>query len=590
MSLAPSFGLYNATIRNHPVTMQKFLALAISTLALSACATATIDPSDTLSASPVTVRVIGTNDFHGNLEPLRRPFNERHADGTSDPVSVGGLAAYAATIGLLRQQNEYSLVISAGDMIGASPLISSLFLDEPTITAMNELGLDFAAVGNHEFDRGWRELQRIQTGGCNKLSMREPCQVEPFKGASFTILSANVIHKDGGEPLFPASAIRVFGTGDGAVSVGVIGLTLEATPTLVTPSGVDGLGFIDEAQAINAEVEQLEEAGADAIVVAIHQGLYSDLPYDQPGCDGINGPLLEILARLDKRVDLVVSGHTHQFYVCDYSTIDPERNFLITSAGYGGAFVTDIALTIDPRIGDVTAKQARNVLVRSDGSASGGIDTDAASYVATYAAATKSLAERPVGRISGDGRDPGPATEETSLGNAIADAQLAATREAGAQIAFMNNSGIRTALSKAEDGTVTFADIYAVQPFSNTLITRSYSGAQLLALLEQEFDDEGFVQTFSPSEGFVMSYDMRRPIGQRVVSVTLHGKPIDPSASYRVTMNSFLASGGDSFTVFTQGSDSTTGPIDLDAFEAWLAEEEVRTLPSIGRVTRIDSE
>lgn len=570
--------------------MQGSLPLALSALALSACATIPTESPDPVPAQSITLRVIGMNDFHGNLEPLRRPFNLRNADRTSQQVQIGGLAALSATVAMLRQQDEYSLAISAGDMIGASPLISSLFLDEPTVTAMSNLGLDFAAVGNHEFDRGSLELLRMKQGGCAKLTQRDPCAVEPFKGASFTILSANVADKETGEPLFPASAIRNFGAGKNAISVGVIGLTLEETPTLVTPSGVDGLDFTDEANAINAEVEQLENAGTDAIVVAIHQGLYSDLPYDQPGCDGINGPLLEILARLDKRVDLVVSGHTHQFYICDYSNIDPERNFLVTSAGYGGAFVTDISLTINPQTGDVTAKRARNVLVRSDGSASGWLDADAANYVATYAAATKAIAERPVGRISGDGRDPGPATEETSLGNAIADAQLAATRGAGAQVAFMNNSGIRAAIIPAEDGTVTFADIYAVQPFGNTLITRSYSGAQLLALLEQEFDDEGFVQTFSPSEGFVMRYDMRRPLGQRVVSVTLNGQPIGPSATYRVTMNSFLASGGDNFTIFTQGTDSTTGPIDLDAFEAWLNGAEVRALPPTGRVTRIDPE
>ncbi len=571
--------------------MKQFAALAFAALTLSACAAVpTIEPPPPPPAQPVKVRVIGINDFHGNLEPLVRPFTVKEADGSSQAIKVGGLAAFAATVETLRQQNEYNLVISAGDLIGASPLISSLFLDEPTVTAMGQIGLDFSAVGNHEFDRGWRELKRMQDGGCERFAMREPCQIEQFKGADFQILSANVAFAETGEHLFPSEGIKRFGEGAGAISIGVIGLTLEETPSLVTPSGVNDLVFSDEAESINDRVGRLADQGVDAIVIAIHQGLYSSRPYDNPGCDGITGPLLDILAKLDPRVDLVISGHTHQFYVCDYSTIDPTRRFLVTSAGYGGNFVTDVALTVDPQQHDVTASTARNVLVRADGLGPGGLDADAAAYVATYAGAAEAVAQRPVGKISGDGRYRRTVTEETPLGNAIADAQLAATREAGAQIAFMNNSGIRTAIIPTADGTVTFGDIYTVQPFGNTLVTKSFTGTQLMALLEQQFDDDGFVQTFSPSEGFSLSYDMRRPIGQRVVSATLDGKPIDPVATYRVTMNSFLAAGGDSYTMFTQGTDSVIGPVDLDAFEAWIAGKDVRELPPTGRVTQIDAE
>lgn len=554
--------------------------------ALSACAS--LPPAETAPVAapqPVTLRIIGTNDFHGNLEPLRRAANITHGDGSVEEVRVGGLAAYAAAIKHLRAQDEFSLVIGAGDMIGASPLVSSLFLDEPTVTGLSAMGLDFTAVGNHEFDRGWRELRRMKDGGCEKFTTRQPCAVEPFAGANYQILSASTYFEESAEPLFPASAIKRFDQGGHGFSVGVIGLTLEETPTLVTPSGVSGLIFTDEAETINAEVARLAEQGVETIVVAIHQGLYSDLPYDAPGCDGINGPLLDILAQIDPRVDLVISGHTHQVYVCDYSSIDPTRHVLVTSAGYGGAYVTDIALTIDPANDEVIASTARNVLVRADGSVSGQLDDAASTHVSRYVAASQAAAERPVGRISGDAHDPGPATEETSLGNAIADAQLFATRDAGAQIAFMNNSGIRTAIEADADGTVTFADIYAVQPFGNTLITRTYSGAQLLALLEQQFDDDGFVQTFSASEGFVLSYDLERPVGQRVVSVTLNGQPIDPAASYRITMNSFLAAGGDSFTIFEDGTDSVIGPVDLEAMEAWLAAEDIRVLPPLGRIT-----
>jgi 5'-nucleotidase len=579
----------------------KFPTAVLASLALSACATI---PEDSVqpASGPVTIKVIGLNDFHGNLQPLRRPLRLTDSNGEELSVPVAGAAYLASAVAKARANGEHSLVISAGDLIGASPLISSYFLDEPAIGVMNRIGLDFNAVGNHEFDRGWRELLRVQDGGCEQFTMRAPCQVEtPYPGADFGFLAANVMQEDG-STLFPAHAIRSFGEGARKVDVGIIGLTLKETPTLVTPSGVDGLTFADEAMTINRAVEELEEQGAEAIIVAIHQGLYTDVGHNDKSCGGVSGPLIDILKSVDPSVDLVISGHTHVAYVCDFAQIDPERDFLVTSAGYGGSLLTDIDLEIDPGTGDARIIRADNVVVQSAGSDRDGAplalsmqfpilepENTVAAYVELYAEASQKAAGRPVGRITGDGRDPGPATEETSLGNAIADAQLFATREAGAQIAFMNNSGIRTAIVPAEDGTITFGDIYAVQPFNNTLVTRTFTGVQLFALLEQQFDDEGFVQTLSASQGFALSYDMQRPVGQRVVSATLDGAPIDPMASYRVTMNSFLASGGDSFTVFEQGTDSVVGAIDLDAFELWLQQEEVRQLPPIGRITDLTS-
>lgn len=560
-------------------------------LALGACTTV----HDAPPTEPVTVKIVGLNDFHGNIEPLGRSIKLTGEDGAEHEVRAGGAAYLASAVARHRQGGEHSLVIAAGDLIGASPLVSSLFLDEPTIGAMNRLGLDFNAVGNHEFDRGWRELKRMQQGGCTKHGLREPCAVEPdFGGADFAFLAANVV-TESGETLFPGHALRRFGSGERAVSVGVIGLTLEDTPTLVTPSGVAGLTFGDEAEAINALVPALERDGADAIVVAIHQGLAPEPGTPFSGCGAIAGPLREVLERLDPRVDLVISGHTHRSYVCDFATVDPARGFTVTSAGYGGSMLTDIALTIDPAMNDVVAVEASNVVVQNAPAGAGAAadpafaafepDAAIAAYVARYAAAAHEAESRPVGRISGPAPDPGPATEETALGNLIADAQLFATRDAGAQIALMNNSGVRAAILPAEDGTVTFGDIYAAQPFGNVLVIKTFTGAQLLALLEQQFDDEGFVQTFSVSEGFALRYDMSRPAGSRVVSATLGGAPIDPAASYRVTMNSFLAAGGDSFTVFAQGTDAVTGPIDLDAMEAYLRAVEMRELPATGRVT-----
>ncbi|MBM0169555.1 bifunctional metallophosphatase/5'-nucleotidase [Altererythrobacter sp. C41] len=563
-------------------------------IALGACVSVPEVP-DT-PAGPVTVKIVGLNDFHGNLEPLSRPIGLTDDAGAQHAVRAGGAAYLASAVAKYRTGGDYSLVIAAGDLIGGSPLVSSLFLDEPAIGAMNRIGLDFNAVGNHEFDRGWRELKRMQDGGCDKHGLRNPCAVErDFGGADFSFLAANVL-TEGGTTLFPGYAIRRFGAGAREIAVGVIGLTLEETPTLVTPSGVAGLTFGDEAEAINALVPEIERQGADAIVVAIHQGLQPEPGTPLSGCGAIAGPLRAILERLDPRVDLVISGHTHRTYVCDFATVDPARAFTVSSAGYGGTLLTDIALTIDPAVGEVTDVTARNVVVQNGGIE--GItpdpsfdvfqpDPELVAYVARYAQAAQAAEMRPVGRISGPAPDPGPATEETALGNLIADAQLFATRDAGAQIALMNNSGVRAPIVPDADGTVTFGDIYAAQPFGNALVTKSYTGAQLLALLEQQFDEDGFVQTFSVSEGFAFSYDMGRPAGRRVVSATLEGEPIDPAATYRVTMNSFLAAGGDTFTVFADGADAVTGPTDLDAMEEYLSAAEMRHLPAVGRVTAL---
>ncbi|MGC1269324.1 MAG: bifunctional metallophosphatase/5'-nucleotidase, partial [Croceibacterium sp.] len=572
--------------------------------ALGACATVPADRAPAPDISPVTVGLIAINDFHGNLEPPKQSVEATAPDGSKLRVPVGGAAYLASAIDTLRGKYANNLVVSAGDLIGASPITSSLFLDEPTIGVMNRIGLDFNAVGNHEFDRGWAELLRMQNGGCEKLTMRQPCRVEPqFRGAKFRFLAANVATEKG-DTLFPASAMRSFGSGAGAVQVGLIGLTLQDTPNLASPSGVAGLTFGDEADAINREVAKLKAQGADAIAVLIHQGLYTTVPYNDHGCGGVSGGLLPILARLDPRVDLVISGHTHWAYVCDYGQIDTTRPFLVTSGGVYGELVTDISLQIDPASGKVLSRRADNVLVQSEAytATRGDVPTsdlfprfaarpDIAAYVGTYAAAVKAEANRVIGYLDGGAAfKPVKATNETALGNLIADMQLAATAapdRGAAQIELMNNSGIRADLAPAADGAVTFGAIYAVQPFANTLVTRSYTGMQLKALLEQQFDTAGFDQAFSPSAGFTYAFDLSRPLGARVFDVMLNGQPITDSATYRVTMNSFLANGGDNFTVFRDGTNTVNGAVDLDAAEEWFRSSPRQMLPATGRIRNL---
>jgi len=575
--------------------ISRILISAAAALTLSACATIPeIAPAS--SPEPVTVRIIGINDFHGNLEPLRSASKLTMPDGSEEYVPVGGAAYLATAINQRRAKSEHSLVISAGDLISASPLVSSLFLDEPTIGAMNRIGLTFNAVGNHEFDRGAQELLRMQDGGCEKYTLRDPCRVEQFTGAEFGFLAANVTKEDGAT-LFPPFGIQRFGSGPGEVAIGVIGLTLEDTPGIVTPSGIAGLTFSDEADAINALIPQLKAQGVDAVVVAIHQGLNNDGGYNDQTCGALSGSLMEILDRLDPQVDLVISGHTHQAYICDYSQVDPRHSMLVTSAGSAGAMLTDITLTIDPALGKVIARGADNVPVQSPRFDDAGAqlpanaafplvsaDAEIAAYVARYAAAAKSESSRPVGKISASAERRGG---DSPLGSLIADAQLEGTRSAGAQIAMMNSGGIRASLVAVPDGSITYGDIYSVQPFGNTLVTKSFAGAQVLALLEQQFAADGRISLLSVSNGFAVQYDPTRPLGEKIVAAMLDGQPIDPAATYRVTMNSFLASGGDGFSIFDEGTDAIIGPVDLDAMEEYLRAVPARDLPEAGRIIEI---
>ncbi len=563
------------------------LARLVLPLALAGCATIPPGP-----ASPVTVGIAAINDFHGALEPPRQTVIAPDGKGGTGAVPAGGAAWLASALDAIRAKYPLHLTVAAGDLISASPLASSLYLDEPAVGVMNRIGLDFSAVGNHEFDRGRAEILRMQNGGCAKFTSRQPCALEPFGGARYRYLAASTLTEDG-HTLFPATGLKSFGSGRGKVTVGLIGLTLKGTAEIVSPDGIKGLTFADEAATINALVPGLKAAGADAVIVLIHQGGAQDPDTDPNGCAGFTGDIRPILDALDPRVDVVVSGHTHKAYVCDYAALNPAHPILLTSAGNNGRMVTDIALEIDPATHRVVAKRAHNVIVQSAGytGAKGAITNtalvpqfapraDVAQYVARYIAATRDFSARPVGAISG------PASGRV-LGQLIADAQVAATKTAGAQIAFMNPGGVRTGLVPGPAGALTFDDIYAVQPFGNTLFTQTLTGAEIMTLLEQSVDDSGELSPAIPSAGFAYRYDKRRASGSRIVSVSFGGKPLDPAASYRVTTSNFLASGGDGYSVLTTHRDPVIGGLDLDALEAWVKATPPRPVPDEERATEI---
>jgi 5'-nucleotidase len=571
----------------------RLAATILAALVLSGCAARTPAPATARATGPVDVHVIAFNDFHGNLEAPNLSIDVAGADGRTVAAPAGGAAWLAAAIRAIRARAPRSITVSAGDMTGASPIASSLFLDEPTVAAMNLIGVDLNAAGNHEFDRGIAELHRLQDGGCARTGGGVPCRLDQFAGARFAYLAGNTITADG-RSAFPATAIREFRDGARVVRIGFIGLTTRTTTTLVNPAGIPGIRFADEADTANAQVAGLRAAGADAIVLLIHEGGAAEGgPND---CTALSGAIRPILDRLDTKVDLVVSGHTHRSYICDYAAYDPARPFLLTSAGRYGTLVTDAVLSIDPVAHRVVAKRARNIVVQNDGYV--GADgrriapTDAAprhapdpavgALVARYTAAAAPLASRPVGRLTAPlaKAKEGGGMAETPLGNLIADSQLAATRASGAQIALMNPFGIRTSLNPDADGRVTYADLYAVQPFGNTLMVRAYTGAQLRAVLEQQLDR----RIVLAAAGLTYGYDRSRPAGSRILNARVGGVPLDDAATYRVTLNNFLAFGGDGFTTLTAGRDIAGGPSDLDALAAYLPADRPLAPPATGRI------
>ena len=549
------------------------------------------------------MKVIAFNDFHGNLVS---PGSFR-ADAQSPLVPAGGVDALAGYVKMLEGENPNHVVVAAGDVVGASPLISALFHDEPTIEVMNKLGLDISSVGNHEFDKGSAELLRKQNGGCfpGGKNTCEGAQVGtrvPFEGAKFQYLSANVIDRETGKTLLPAYALMRFN----GVFVAFVGLTLEATPTMVVPSGVAGLRFGDEAEAINDAVHELQKQGIHSFVVLIHQGgAQTPAPIiDINACEGglAGSPIQTIVSKLDEDVGLVISGHTHQAYVCELPNA-AGRKIPVTSALCYGRLITGVDLTIDPaKGGRITSAKATNYVVdRTNPKIT--LDSAIASIVDAYGKLAGPITNRAVGKVTADITQKLNEAGESSLGDLIADSQLDATREsASAQIAFMNRGGIRTALpfkeAGVEPGTVTYGALFTIQPFSNDLVTMTLTGEQIKNLLEQQFKGcsidfpKGKTanrfdnQILQVSSGFTYAWNPAGAPCEKVdsASVKLNGATIDPKKNYRVTANGFLADGGDQMYEFTRGTERVTGEGDLEAIVEYFAKHPVVEPPSVNRI------
>jgi 5'-nucleotidase len=540
---------------------RKSLALFLSFAALLALGGASAPHA------PVVVRIAAIGDLHGHL----RPPPERVLMPDGRPVVAGGVPRLATLIQRMRAQGPHFAFVSAGDLIGASPLLSAYFDDEPVIEAMNLMGLDFNGIGNHEFDSGVGHLRRLLNGGCPEKGCRSG---QAYGGARFPVLAANVIERSTGKPLFAPYAVKDF---DG-VRVAFIGVTLRATPIILSPRAAEGLEFRDEADTVNALVPELRRQGIEAIVVLMHQGGYTRGRYNE--CVDFSGPVIGIVERLDPAVDIIVSAHTHQAYICKIG------GRLVTSAGPYGRLVTDIELRIDRGSRDVVSAAAVNRVVGPELPE----DTAQAALVARYAALAAPIT-RVVGRVAATVSRRVSADGESAMGKLIADAQLEATQEAGAVVAFMNAGGVRAPLEHAGDGTIAYADIYAVYPFDNALVTMTLSGAQIVRLLEQQLGRTG-TTVLQVSRGFGFAWDPRQPPGQRVVpgSVTLHGKPLDPGAPYRVTVNSFNWGGGDGLTVLREGREVVRGGLAREALERYVARHSPVRGPAERRARNVSEE
>lgn len=537
------------------------------------------------------LQLLAINDLHGNLEPpagSSGTINEIDAT-TGKPVATpaGGVEYLATALRQAREGHSHSLTVAAGDIIGASPLISGLFHDEPTIEAMNEIGLDVTSVGNHEFDEGSAELLRMQKGGCHPT---DGCYEEgrTFEGAEFPYLSANVTSEKTGRTLLKPYWVKNVG----GVKVGFIGVTLEGTPNIVTAAGVQGLKFGNEVDTINKYTAELKRQGVNSVVALIHEGgLPASNVYNYDcgtGGAGVSGPIVDIAKRLDPAVGAIVTGHTHNAYAC----MIPDPNGVprpVTSAASFGRLYTEIDLKLDKRTGTIVrpSSTAANHVVRRD------VDKapDMTTLIDRYRALAAPIANRAVGYISADINGRGSTAFEKPLGDVIADAQLAGLSPAdkgGAQVAFMNPGGIRADLvykstGSEGDGVVTYGEAFAVQPFTNMMQVKTLTGAQLIQVLQQQVSG---TNTAAPkilqiSKNLAYTLDLNKAGADRVVvdSIRLNGAPVDPAAKYRVAANEFLAGGGDGFPAFAAGTDKLVGASDLDLFTAYLTGNSTASTP-----------
>jgi 2',3'-cyclic-nucleotide 2'-phosphodiesterase (5'-nucleotidase family) len=573
------------------VAVAGICAAALAAPALAAPA-AGPDTSKAPGKTQLKIQILSFNDFHGNLEAPSGSSGriQTGPNPKTDLTEVGGVEYLATHLKQARVGHPNTVTVAAGDMVGASPLLSAAFHDEPTVEALNSLGLEATSVGNHEFDEGYKELQRLQNGGCIDdgagANNQNSCPDGTFTGAKFQYLAANVVEKATGKTILPPYWVKNF---NGA-KIGFIGMTLKETPSIVTASGVAGLQFNDEVKTANALVPALKAQGVNAIVVLVHQGGTppANTPYDYT-CKGggslsADSPIIPIVKNLDPAIDMVISGHTHQPYVCAI----PDANGvprLVTSASSFGRLYNDTEVTYDRRTSDIVrpteADSVNNLVTRT-------VTPDAAqtALIAKYKDLVKAIASKIIGTISADIVKTPNAAGESPLGDLIADAQLADTSVVtGGQtpvVAFMNPGGIRVDLTYANSkygeapGAVTYEEAFNVQPFNNYLVSMNLTGQQIYDVLNQQRTGNNAgtaAKMLQVNKGFTYTWSTAT---QKVVdgTVAINGTPVDKAASYRIVTNNFLSDGGDNFPAFKDGTAKYFGGLDIDAFASYLSKPE----------------
>lgn len=531
-------------------------------------------------APGIEINLVALNDFHGNLEPSKFTFTP---PGAKDPVTMqaGGVGAMSGALAAWRREDPKLVFVAAGDLVGASPALSSMWADEPSIDALNMLGLTASSLGNHEFDPGTVELLRQQNGGCVSPRPDKACQLAPtFGGAKYQYLGANVLVTKTGQNLVPGTSIvDVKG-----VKVGLIGAVLQDTASVTTATAIAGLTFQDEADAINRTMPALRAAGATVFVVLIHEGGHTKEPFHQIDCSQLKGPIVGIVGKLDPAIRVIVSGHSHTGYQCK---VDGR---LVTQADMGGHLLTRIKLNVDPATKQLLDVTVKNEVINPDAYPA---EPKMTAFLANVRARSSAVLGKPVATLGVPTIVRKSAKSgESPLGDLITDAIVAATQAQGVQVGFMNNGGIRKDLESGPGMVATFGNVQAVLPFGNTLVAMDLTGAQLKALLEQQWtkpDSDGG-SVLQVSSNLTYRWDSTRPPGQRIVagSVKINGVPVEDSKSYRVVANNFLAEGGDTFTIFGKGTRRIdTGIRDLDAMLAYLARHDKAGVPAAARIERV---
>ncbi|MEW9554529.1 bifunctional UDP-sugar hydrolase/5'-nucleotidase [Nonomuraea sp. NPDC050783] len=597
------------------MTSRSFLRLALAgAVATGAVALAALPATASANGKAprtVPVRLLALNDFHGNLEPPTGSSG-RMVDESGNTVEAGGAAYIATHLKALTDRN--TIAVAQGDLIGASPLISAAYHDEPSVEFLDKLGLKVAAVGNHEFDEGYAELRRIMDGGCHPVDGCSPAG--QWKGAGFDYVGANVLFKnpnertdalaslgakqaqakklmaDWGVPALPPVSVKWMN----GVPIGFIGLVTQTTPNIVTAEGIKNLKFIDEVKAANVASKILKLVGVKAQVVLVHEGDQVTAGQSPDACSAVPGAGNRIATQVDPEVDLVLSGHSHQAYICTVK--DPAGNDrLFSQGGSFGRVITQVDLKVDLKSLDIDRASVvadNHVVTRTVTP-----DPEISAFVQTWKDRVAPVANKPVGTITADITNTATPSGESPLGDLIADAQLAATRTGGnAQIALMNPGGVRASLSYASspagegDGVVTYGEAFTVQPFNNLMQVVTLTGAQLKTVLEQQFtggpNNQAFTKILQPSANFTYTYSRGAAWGSKVSDMKIDGVPVTDTQTIRVAANNFLVGGGDAFTAFTGGTDLWSGPLDIDAFVDHLGRNNPVAPPATNRITVVD--